>query len=95
MIESNNVTVTVSAPAPVLGSLSLTVSPTAINTGGTADFTATALDTNGQPYAGASLSLVDNTTGQIISMGTTNASGVVSVSVTFNSAGTYTLYAED
>jgi hypothetical protein len=94
-IQSNSVTITVTAPTPVLSSIKLTASVTNITTGEAVTFTATAYDQNGNPMSGISLTLVDTTTGTNIPMGTTDSSGVVSVSAGFNQSGTYVLYAED
>jgi len=75
--------------------IDLIASATSITVGETVLFTATATDSQGGPVSNVVLSLVDKSTSQIITMGATNSSGVANVSVTFNTIGSYVLYAED
>lgn len=97
VIKSNSATVIVTAPAPSLVLTSITLSPASadIQTGQSVDFTATAYDQNGNPMSGVALTFLDQTTGTTLNMGSTDSSGQVSISVTFNTAGTYTVYAEN
>ena len=82
-------------PPPVsVASINLSANNTNISTGNSVIFTATALDSQSNPVSGVSLTLFDVSTSTSVSMGSTNSSGVATVSVTFNTSGTYVLEAE-
>lgn len=86
---------TPSSTGQVLTTITLSPSSDTIQAGGSVTFTATALDQNGNPMSGVSLTLFDQSTSASVSLGSTNSSGVASATVVFPSAGTFVLYAED
>lgn len=94
VLNSNTVTVIVTAPAPVATTLTLTESASNIQTGQNDTFTATVTDQNGNAMSGVSVSFFDATTDTQFSKGTTNSSGQASATATFNTAGTYGIYAQ-
>ena len=89
-ITSNSITITVS---DVPNSITLTASATSVTVGQTVTFSGTVLDPLGNGLSGVTVTLVDSTTGTT-STTKSGSGGAFSFNVTFNSAGTYTLYAE-
>ena len=95
MVNSNTITLTVSAPAPVLGSIDITASPNPLTLGQTVTVTATVYDTNGNVMAGVMVYLFINgtltPTGGAVGM-PTNSSGVATFAYMPSAAGTDTIY---
>ena len=91
MVESNTITITV-LPLPA-ASISISASATSITAGQSVTFTGTVLNADGSPVSGQEVTLVDSTTGSTFTT-TTNSSGTYSFVITFDTAGSYTLYSE-
>ena len=92
MVQSNTITITVTAP-PTVSSITITASASSVNTGQTVTISGIVMESNGSAAANQTVTLVDSTTGGTLST-TTDSSGNYSMDVVFNTAGTYQLYTE-
>jgi hypothetical protein len=80
-----------------VSNLTLNASPLTVDVGGSVEFTAVALDSNGNPVDNVSITLAEVTTGTTSTPATTDSSGTADFSVTFPSdtaPGNYVFVAE-
>lgn len=93
MVDSQKVSIVISPASSVLSSIVLTSSTDSITAGNSIDFTATAFDQNGVPMSGIGIYFYAG--GKQSDLFTTDNSGGAGGNITFMTAGTFSVYAED
>ena len=92
MIESNKITITVTAPITPT-TITIEASSYDVSTNTPVTISGEVTDQNDKPIPNITVTLIDATT-NTQSTATTNSSGNYSFTVTFTNAGTYTIYTE-